>query len=265
MPQRSRRISRVDRVLTESVPQTSRDEGDRALWRHESNTRALEAMEAELVRRGEELAAGGALKRGSRGDAVKTLQERMSDLGADLDLDGVFGQGTEALVRALQAANGLTADGVVGPATLGALFSGSASSLPVGELPGEYLGHYDAYDGGQHLGTVDVVELDGVKVGAKTAQAWLDLKAAAAADGVSLQLNSGFRTMDEQEALRQRYLSGHGPVAAVPGYSNHQHGQALDIDMVDPAAKSWMFEHGPTMGWKNTVPSESWHWEYFGS
>lgn len=265
MPQRSRRTGRVEEQLSEPVPQTSRDEGQRALWRHESNTRALEAMEAALVSQAEQLAAQGVLKRGSRGDGVKILQERMSDLGADLDQDGVFGQGTEALVRALQTANGLTADGVVGPATLGAWFSGSASSLPVGELPGEYLGHYDAYDGGEHLGTVEVVEIDGVKVGAKTAQAWMDLKAAAASDGVTLKLNSGFRTMDEQESLRQRFLSGNGPVAAVPGYSNHQHGQALDIDMVDPAAKSWMFERGPTMGWKNTVPSESWHWEYFGS
>ena len=56
-----------------------------------------------------------------------------------------------------------------------------------------------------------------------------------------------------------------GPVAAAPGYSNHQHGQALDIDMVDSASKRWMFANGQELGWKNTVPSESWHWEYFGS
>ena len=222
---------------------------------------------AERLATQADLVGQQALKRGSRGAAVQALQERMHALGADLEADGVFGEGTEALVKALQAANGLSADGVVGPATVAALFSSSAASVTAqaAGLPGDYLGHYDAYDGGQHLGTVDVVEIDGVKVASKTAQAWLDLKAAAAADGVTLKLNSGFRTMDEQQALRSRYLSGNGPVAATPGYSNHQHGQALDIDMVDPAAKAWMFEHGPTLGWRNTVPSESWHWEYFGS
>lgn len=222
-------------------------------------------MEEALVSEGERLIELGTLQRGSRGDAVRALQERMSALGANLEVDGVFGAGTDALVRALQAANGLTVDGLAGPATLRALFSSSASGTSLGDLPGKYLGQYDAYDGGEHLGTMDVVEIDGVKVGAKTAQAWLDLKAAAAAEGVTLKLNSGFRTMDEQQVLRDRYLSGNGPVAATPGYSNHQHGQALDIDMMDPAAKAWMFEHGPGMFWKNTVPSESWHWEYFGS
>ena len=122
----------------------------------------------------------------------------MSALGAAMDSDGVFGKATEAMVRALQAANGLTADGVVGNATVAALFALSAAPVDSGNLPGDYLGHYEAYDGGRSLGTVDVVEIDGVKVGGKTAQAWMDLKAAAAADGVTLKLNSGFRTMDEQ-------------------------------------------------------------------
>ena len=249
----------------ERPPPTTRDEGQRWLARHESNSSALAAMEASLAEQAAELGRHAPLKRGSRGDAVASLQDRMGQLGANVEADGVFGEGTEAMVRALQAANGLAADGVVGSGTLAALFSSSASSIAASELPGEYLGQYDAWDGGQHLGAVDVVELDGVKVGAKTAQAWEDLKAAAAADGVTLRLNSGFRTMDEQQALRRRYLSGNGPVAAAPGYSNHQHGQALDIDMVDSAAKTWMFENGPALGWKNTVPSESWHWEYFGA
>lgn len=207
------------------------------------------------------------LSRGARGDGVRLLQGRLNVLGADMVADGVFGRQTQAAVRMFQAANGLDANGTVDSTTARTLYSSSAHPVQEARLdgvPGRYLGTYDAWRRGEHLGEMDVVELDGVKVAAHTARAWETLKAAAAADGVHLKLNSGFRTMDEQAALRERFLDGRGPVAAVPGYSNHQHGQALDIDMMDRDAKAWMFEHGPQMGWRNTVPSESWHWEYFG-
>jgi peptidoglycan hydrolase-like protein with peptidoglycan-binding domain len=53
------------------------------------------------------------LKQGTRGDAVKRLQEKL-EIGAD----GQFGSGTEKAVREYQQKNGLVADGVAGPATL---------------------------------------------------------------------------------------------------------------------------------------------------
>jgi hypothetical protein len=56
------------------------------------------------------------LKIGSRGQQVKDLQEF---LGADAD--GIFGKGTEAAVKEWQTANGLVADGLVGPATWDAM------------------------------------------------------------------------------------------------------------------------------------------------
>jgi LAS superfamily LD-carboxypeptidase LdcB len=119
-------------------------------------------------------------------------------------------------------------------------------------------------EGGQHIGRIDIVEIDGVKVAAKTARAWQEIKALAARDGVSLVLNSGFRTQAEQQALYQRYQSGTGNLAAYPGYSNHQHGQALDIDVARQDAYDWMHANAPALGWRRTVPSEAWHWEYFG-
>ena len=58
----------------------------------------------------------GVLRKGSRGDGVKIMQEALG-IGAD----GVFGPGTEKALKEWQAANGLTADGIAGPATLGEL------------------------------------------------------------------------------------------------------------------------------------------------
>ena len=49
------------------------------------------------------------LKVGSKGDDVKSLQEKLG-----LTADGSFGPGTEKAVKEWQAKNGLTADGVIG-------------------------------------------------------------------------------------------------------------------------------------------------------
>ena len=52
------------------------------------------------------------LKIGSRGADVKRLQEYL-----ELTADGVFGPGTDGAVKKWQRENGLTADGIVGPKT----------------------------------------------------------------------------------------------------------------------------------------------------
>ena len=53
------------------------------------------------------------LKAGTRGNAVKKLQEKLG-----VTADGVFGSGTEKAVRDYQQKNSLVADGMAGPATL---------------------------------------------------------------------------------------------------------------------------------------------------
>jgi len=58
----------------------------------------------------------GVLRRGSRGEGVKLMQEALG-LGAD----GIFGPGTERSLKEWQTSQGLDADGVAGPATLGKL------------------------------------------------------------------------------------------------------------------------------------------------
>ena len=60
--------------------------------------------------------------RGSRGDAVRRLQELLHIKGFDCGaVDGIFGSKTYAAVVAFQKANGLSADGIVGPLTWGKL------------------------------------------------------------------------------------------------------------------------------------------------
>jgi len=62
-------------------------------------------------------------KKGSKGKEVKRIQERLKELGYyKKKIDGDFGGGTEAAVKAFQKAKGLTVDGAVGSNTWKALF-----------------------------------------------------------------------------------------------------------------------------------------------
>ena len=79
-------------------------------------------------------AAGAATYRqGSTGEAVRTIQTKLKNWGYYTGaVDGIYGSATTEAVRYFQRTNGLTADGVVGPATLKALgmSSGSGSESP---------------------------------------------------------------------------------------------------------------------------------------
>ncbi|GAA3370656.1 hypothetical protein GCM10020367_18140 [Streptomyces sannanensis] len=56
---------------------------------------------------------------GTRGSDVVALQHLLNARGQSLATDGVFGSGTVSAVKSFQGANGLAADGIVGPATWG--------------------------------------------------------------------------------------------------------------------------------------------------
>ncbi len=57
------------------------------------------------------------LRFGDRGPDVRQLQEVLNSKGANLGIDGDFGEKTQDAVKAFQQQNGLKADGVVGPKT----------------------------------------------------------------------------------------------------------------------------------------------------
>jgi peptidoglycan hydrolase-like protein with peptidoglycan-binding domain len=70
------------------------------------------------------------VSRGSRGDAVKGVQEEFQfrnlsgDPNQGLQIDGIFGPLTDQAVRGFQDALGIGVDGIVGPLTWRALVSG---------------------------------------------------------------------------------------------------------------------------------------------
>lgn len=71
------------------------------------------------------------LSRGSSGGQVRTLQSLLNAHGADLDVDGDFGNATHRAVVAFQGSHRLAADGVVGPRTAAAL----SGPTTVGDAP----------------------------------------------------------------------------------------------------------------------------------
>jgi hypothetical protein len=114
---------------------------------------------------------------------------------------------------------------------------------------------------------ISLVMIDGEPVELQTANAYWLMREAAAADGVDMHINSGFRTMEEQEYFWMCYqccCCNSCNVAAQPGYSNHQSGHALDLNASAAGVYDWLAAHGGEYGFEETVPSENWHWEWWG-
>ncbi|MSP93013.1 MAG: hypothetical protein EXR79_14635 [Myxococcales bacterium] len=114
---------------------------------------------------------------------------------------------------------------------------------------------------------IQVVTVDGKKVEIHTANAYMVMAKAAAAAGINLSIVSGFRTMAEQTYFYNCYVKcncNNCNLAAKPGYSNHQSGHALDLNTSASGVFSWLTKNGGKYGFSKTVPSEDWHWEWWG-
>lgn len=115
--------------------------------------------------------------------------------------------------------------------------------------------------------TITVVHIDGKPVEKASANAYWVMREAAAAAGVDMHINSGFRTMAEQEYFWNCYQTcscNSCNQAAAPGYSNHQSGHAFDINTATPGVYNWLAANGGAFGFTETVPGEPWHWEWWG-
>lgn len=71
------------------------------------------------------------VKKGSKGDAVRGVQEEIAFRNLSDDpgppIDGIFGPKTDGFIRGFQEALEITVDGIVGPVTWRALVSGMLS------------------------------------------------------------------------------------------------------------------------------------------
>ncbi|KAL9644007.1 hypothetical protein ABK040_005475 [Willaertia magna] len=122
-----------------------------------------------------------------------------------------------------------------------------------------------AYDNGRAIGEKRCVTIDGKNVVDSTAGYFNAMKNAAAQSGIHLQISSGFRTNAEQQYFYNCYKTkscNNGNLAAAPGYSNHQNGIALDINVANGNVYNWLTRNASRFGFVRTVPSETWHWEY---
>lgn len=118
------------------------------------------------------------------------------------------------------------------------------------------------------------------------ATAWEAMQSAAAADGVTLLLVSGFRSIDYQARLFRKkinagqLLSEILAVNAAPGFSEHHTGRAVDIAtpgsrpltaaFEDSGAFRWLAENAGRFGFRMSYPRdnaagfiyEPWHWAF---
>ena len=127
-----------------------------------------------------------------------------------------------------------------------------------------------------------------LKLAPGAAAAWQALAGAAAAEGVTLLLISGFRSVDHQRSILERKLAAGQPLAeilrvnAAPGYSEHHTGGAVDIGtpgcapleeaFETTAAFAWLARHAAASGFRLSFPRgnphgvihEPWHWLHVG-
>lgn len=122
---------------------------------------------------------------------------------------------------------------------------------------------------------------------APAAAAWRAMVAAAAEDGIELQLVSAYRSVSYQEGILRRKLERGQPiddilrVSAAPGFSEHHSGRAVDVTTPGCAVLEEAFENSQAFAWleKNAgrfgfrlsyprgnphgVAYEPWHWAWW--
>ncbi|APX34811.1 peptidase M15 [Brachybacterium sp. P6-10-X1] len=87
----------------------------------------------------------------------------------------------------------------------------------------------------------------------------------AADDGVTFQVNSGWRSADYQQSLLEDAIDEHGSReeaarwVATAETSSHVTGDAIDLGPTD--ATSWLAQHGQEYGLCRTYANEPWHYE----
>ncbi|MDO4864602.1 MAG: D-alanyl-D-alanine carboxypeptidase family protein [Ruminococcus sp.] len=118
----------------------------------------------------------------------------------------------------------------------------------------------------------------------ETNAAFQELVDGAAKDGVTIYLSSGFRSYDLQSQIYNNYVNAYGQstadtFSARPGYSEHQSGMAIDVNIIDDSfigtpEAIWIEAHCNEYGFILRYPFgkqdvtgykyEPWHIRYIG-
>ena len=115
----------INEAMTEAVREFQK-------YNNLKKTGSLDDATIEMLTGGKAVSAPITDKATANKDNVKHVQERLAAYGYyTLKIDGLYGAGTIAAVKAFQKANGLTVDGAVGQKTLALLDSDTAVSKAV--------------------------------------------------------------------------------------------------------------------------------------
>lgn len=118
----------------------------------------------------------------------------------------------------------------------------------------------------------------------ETSDAFAQMQQAAASEDIKLWIDSGYRSYAEQEATYGGWVDLHGTEVADtfssrPGYSEHQTGLAIDVNLADPdfigtPEATWLAMHAQEYGFIIRFPEgkeaqtgynyEPWHLRYVG-
>ena len=74
------------------------------------------------------------------------------------------------------------------------------------------------------------------------------LQADAKAAGIDTNIISGYRSNEQQAQLYANYQNGTGGIAAPPGKSYHNSGNAVDMYATTPAGQKWLIANAPKYG-----------------
>lgn len=143
------------------------------------------------------------------------------------------------------------------------------AALAVGTLCAAPVAHADTADGSlsgdQVLTAFDVQNPAIGRLDPALLSAIQNATTAAAADGVTMTITSGWRSPEFQQRLLDDAVATYGSVAAArqfvqtPEHSKHVIGEAVDVG--GTGADQWLIANGARFGLCRTYANELWHFE----
>jgi len=132
----------------------------------------------------------------------------------------------------------------------------------------------------------EYVKVEGEVFGhASLVKAFYQMAEAASKEGISLMINSGYRSYQDQEEIANTYLKAYGQsyvdnYVSKPGHSEHQTGMSIDVasktvnTFVESPEYEWMMDNAYLYGFILRYPKskeeitgykcEAWHYRYVG-